>query len=194
MGLINTNLCHRANHHLKHLTNVVGWALVLRGRKWDSFWFSGHRSAAATPPNCACFDGRWWKHRWMWRKLSSVGSCRLFFCGFLLAQEWRFAVWPLGAVGQGSQSSVCSLACRALRVSLAPEGRQTKRHHCLSHWSCSPIHPSFLLEGGTFLFRGGGWQKETTFLETEPQDNKTTVDLSYVMFFFSLNSFFSCCL
>lgn len=56
-------------------------------------------------------------------------------CGFLLAQEWRFAVWLLGTVGQCSQSSVCSLACRAPRVSLAPEGRQTKRHHCLAHWS-----------------------------------------------------------
>lgn len=137
----------------------------------------------STLPDCACFDGQWWKHRWMREKLPFVGCCWFLFCGFLLAQEWRFAVWLLGTVGQCSQSSVCSLACRAPRVSLAPEGRQTKRHHCLSHWSCSPTHSSFLLNGGTFLFRGEEWQKKQVFfLEIGPQDNKTTVVLSYVFF------------
>lgn len=127
------------------------------------------------------------------RKLPSLGCCGLLVCGFLLAQEWRFAVWLLGTVGQCSQSSVCSLACRAPRVSLAPEGRQTKRHHCLTHWSRSPTHSSLLLNGGTFLFLGEEWQKETSFLETGPQDNKTAVVLSYV-FFLSLNAILSCCL
>lgn len=129
----------------------------------------------------------------MREKLPSLGCRGLLLCGFLLAWERRFAVWLLGAVGQCSQSSVCSLACRAPRVSLAPEGRQTKRHHCLTHWSCSPTHSSFLLNGGTFLFLGEEWQKETSFLETGPQDNKTAVVLSYV-FFLSLNAILSCCL
>lgn len=118
------------------------------------------------------------------RKLPSLGCCGFLLCGFLLAQEWRFAVWLLGTVGQCSQSSVCSLACRAPRVSLAPEGIQTKRHHCLTHWSCSPTHSSFfVLDGGTFLFLGEGSQKETSFLKTGPQDNKTAVVQSYVFFF-----------
>lgn len=116
------------------------------------------------------------------RTLPSLGRCRFLLCGFPLAQEWRFAVWLLGTVGQCSQSSVCSPACRAPRVSPAPEGRQTKRHHCLAHRSCSPTHSSFLLNGGTFLFLGEEWQKETRFLETGPQDNKTAVVLSYVFF------------
>lgn len=54
-------------------------------------------------------------------------------CGFLLTQEWRFTVWLLGTVGRHAQSSVCSPARRAPRVSSAPKGRQTKRHHCLTH-------------------------------------------------------------
>lgn len=127
------------------------------------------------------------------RKLPSLGYVGLLVCGFLLAQEWRFAVWLLGTVGQCSQSSVCSLACMAPRVSLAPEGRQTKRHHCLTHRSFSPTHSSLLLKRGTFLFLGGEWQKETGFLETGLQDNKTAVVLSYV-FFLSLNAILSCCL
>lgn len=145
-------------------------------------------------PDCACFDGQWWKHRWMRDSFPSLGCCGLLFCGFLLAQEWRFAVWLLGTVGQCSQSSVCSLACRAPRVSLAPGGRQTKRPHCLTHWSCSPTHSSSPLNGNTFLFLGEKWQKETSFyLETGPQDNKTAVVLSYV-FFSQFNGILSCCL
>lgn len=92
----------------------------------------------SAPQHPTCLYLFWWammKAQVDARKLPSLVSYRLLICGFLLAQEWRFAVWLLGTVGQCSQSSVCSLACRAPRVSLAPEGRQTKRHHCLAHWS-----------------------------------------------------------
>lgn len=53
-------------------------------------------------------------------------------CGLLLAQEWGFAARLLGAAGRCAQSVACSLACRAPRVSSAPEGKQTKRHQCLT--------------------------------------------------------------
>lgn len=153
-----------------------------RGCWWKSFWFGGHQRTTAPCLTVLVLMGNDESTGGCEKAPPAFGCCGRLFCGFLLAQEWKFAVWLLGTVGQCSQSSVCSLACRAPRVSLAPEGRQTKRHHCLTHWSCSPTHSLFLLNGGTFLFLGEEWQKETSFLETGPQDNKTAVVLSYVFF------------
>ena len=162
MGLISPNQWHGINHQPLCPECIV---LTVGAKRMSVQKLLIRRSLEhrCTLPDCACFDGRWWKHRWMREKLPSLGCRGLLLCGFLLAWERRFAVWLLGAVGQCSQSSVCSLACRAPRVSLAPEGRQTKRHHCLTHWSCSPTHSSFLLNGGTYLFLGEEWQKETSF-------------------------------
>lgn len=153
-GLISTNPCHQINHHLgfffflppKCILSSVCAKGMLEKRLLIR-WSPEHHS---TLPGCACFDGQWWKHRWMWE---SSPCCGLLICGFLLAQEWRFAVWLLGTVGQCSQSSVCSLACRAPRVSLAPEGRQTKAplSHTLKSLSNTFV---FYTQRGTFLFWG----------------------------------------
>lgn len=129
-----------------------------------SLWFIGQRNTAAPRPPAPVLMGTWWKRRWTRETPSFLSPASDFSSAvFLLAPKWRFAVWLLGTVGQCSQSSVCSLACAAPRVSLAPEGRQTKRHHCLSHWRCSPTHSSSLLNGGTLLFRGGKWQRKYFF-------------------------------
>lgn len=153
--------------------------LVPRGRlggKKKSFWFVDHqRTTAPHPTRLYLF---WWammKAQVGARKLPSLVGSRLLICGFLLAQEWRFAVWLLGTVGQCSQSSVCSLACRAPRVSLAPEGETNKKAPLSRTLKWSPTHSSFLLNGGAFLFLGEEWQKETSSLETGCKDNKTAV-------------------
>lgn len=167
--------------------------LATKKKKKNSFQFSDHQSASAPRPPMLVLMGN----------DESTGGCekaplprrqRTPHLRFPISTvEWRFAVWLLGTVGQCSQSSVCSLACRAPRVSLAPEGKQTKRHHCLARWSWSPTHLSFLLNGGTFLFLGEEGQRETSSLETGPRDNKTAVVLSYVSFL-SLNAILSRCL
>lgn len=66
--------------------------------------------------------------------------------------------------------------------------------HTHTHRTCSATHSSFLLNGVHFSSLGEEWQKETSFLETGPRDNKTAVVVSYVFLFFSLNAILSCCL
>lgn len=71
---------------------------------------------------------------------------------------------------------------------------ETNKKAPLSH-TLKPLSNTFVFstQRGTFLFLGEQWQKETSFLETEPRDNKTAVVLSYV-FFLCLNAILSCCL
>lgn len=115
----------------------------------------------------------------------SLGCRWLLVCGFLLAQEWRLAAWPLGTAGQCSQSPVCSPACAAPWVSPAPGGEANKKEP-LSHHTGAALqtHSSSLLHGGSFLFSGEGRQKKGF---SRQQGLKITKVLFYAMsFLFSL--------
>ena len=117
------------------------------------------------------------------------GSCGLLVYGFPLAQEWRFAVWLLGTAGQCSQSSVCSLACRAPWVSMAPVVRQTKRRHCLPHWSCSSnTFVSSPQQGYISLFRRGMAKGNKFFKNTASGYPNFCYSGQWI--FLSLNAFF----
>lgn len=180
---ISKNVCHRINQQFPRM--MFCWVFASRG------WL-GKTSVLVTrapPPECTWFDdesaGRWTKsspfphrHAPLWR-------------GLLLATDWGFAARLLGASGGCLQSVACSLACRAPRVSSAPEGRQTKRRQCLTPKQLSGTFV-FSSQQGCIPLWGGKWQKEC-FLETGPRANKTTVVLSYV-YFFNVNVIFSHCL
>lgn len=113
--------------------------------------------------------------------------CRstLSFCGFLLAQEWRLTVWLLGTAGQCSQSSVCSLACRAPRVSLAPEGETNKKAPLSQTLKLLSNTFVFSTLWGTILFLGEQWQKETRFLFLKQGLRIANPLLFWAMYFFS---------
>lgn len=101
-------------------------------------------------------------------------------CGFLLAQE----VCSLAA---GHSGSVLTKLClfpglQGSQGKLGSRGETNKKAPLSRTLKWSPTHSSFLHNRGTFLFLGEEWQKETSSLETGPEDNKTAVVLSYVFF------------
>lgn len=180
---ISKNVCHRINQRFPGA--MFCWVLASRGRSGETF----ASVTRAPPPECARFDdestGRWTKSPPFPPRHAPL--C----CGLLSAQEWGFAARLLGAAGRCLQSVACSLACRAPRVSSAPEGRQTERRQCLTPKQLSDTFV-FSSQRGYVPLWGEKWQKEC-FLETGPRANKTTVVLSYV-YFFSVNVIFSPCL
>lgn len=103
--------------------------------------------------------------------------CEFLICGFLLAREWRFAAWLLGTVGWSSQSPVCSLACRAPRVSLVPEGEtNNKKSSTVSHAEADPHHIRLSTQWGCISLLGDREManRDEFFLKVPP-DNETAV-------------------
>lgn len=156
------------------------WVLASRG------WL-GETLVSATrapPPEWPWFDD---ESTGSWTKSSPFPHRHAPLCCGLLSGRSE----GLGAAGRCLQSVACSLACRAPRVSSAPEGRQTKRLQCLAPKQLSDTFV-FSSQQGYIPLWGEKWQKEC-FLETGPRANKTTVVLSYV-YFFTVNVIFSHCL
>lgn len=142
-------------------------------------WSPAHHSI---PPAYTCFDGQWWKRRWTRESSppsSATNSSSLWFPISTGVEVCSLAAGHSGSVltklclFPGLQGSQGKLGSRGETNKKAPLSRTLK-------WS--PTHSSFLHNRGTFLFLGEEWQKETSSLETGPEDNKTAVVLSYVFF------------
>lgn len=153
MALISLNSCNQVNHHAAQRFPRNALCVQCKcqeGGRWRRF-------RHPQQPVCLCLF--WWammKGQVDARILPLPRQLYEFLvCGVLLAREWRFAAWLLGTVGWSSQSPVCSLVCRAPRVSLVPEGEtnNNKKQHCLARWSWSPPHSSFYSMGVHFSLR-----------------------------------------
>lgn len=151
---ISKNVYHQINQQFPRM--MLCWVIASRG------WLGKTLVSVtrAPPPECTWFDdestGRWTKSSPFPRRHAPL--C----CGLLLVKEWGFAARLLGAAGRCLQSVACSLACRAPRVSSAPEGRQTKRRQCLTPKQLSDTFV-FSSQWGCIPLWGEKWQKECFF-------------------------------
>lgn len=189
MGLISTNPCSKLNYYLGFPKWFFFFSSILvpRGcwrKKLLIRWSPAHHS---TPPAYTCFDGQWWKRRWT-RENSPPSSAPL------PRQLPTPHLWfPIStgvevcSLAAGHSGSVLTKLClfpglQGSQGKLGSRGETNKKAPLSRTLKWSPTRSSFLHNRGTFLFLGEEWQKETSSLETGPEDNKTAVVLSYVFF------------
>lgn len=186
MGLISTNPRHDVNHKLWFprciVPSVHAKRLLVKKKTLLIHWSPEYQRAL---PDYYCFDGQWWKHRWMWERPPPP-----------LPQHTLLLRFPIStgmeaySLATGHSGSVLTELClfpglQGSQGKPGSRGGDKQKGTTVSNAEAALQHIRlFYSMGDNSLLRRAMAKGNTfSFFKTGPQDSKSAVVLSYVFFF-----------